>query len=156
MHSVSAKAGSRVALTPNHALRRVPRAFTRLLATSSCSVTGHPLLLYLLSSWFKERRRTFRNQLAILELPKKLPPIRRRARGLSHRKRRLWLNRLKCTRSVIFNISHRCSITVCVTVSCPQNLSAKINKTIEQQVVNAASSGKLTIMKNIASDRFVL
>ncbi|EIM85759.1 uncharacterized protein STEHIDRAFT_58129 [Stereum hirsutum FP-91666 SS1] len=37
-----------------------------------------------------------------------------------------------------------------------QNLSAKINKTIEQQVVNAASSGKLTIMKNIASDRFVL
>ncbi|KIY44807.1 hypothetical protein FISHEDRAFT_14959, partial [Fistulina hepatica ATCC 64428] len=29
-----------------------------------------------------------------------------------------------------------------------KNLSAKINKSIEQQMVSAASSGKLTIMKN--------
>jgi Protein of unknown function (DUF2462) len=29
-----------------------------------------------------------------------------------------------------------------------QALSAKINKSVEQQMVNAASSGKLTIMKN--------
>ena len=33
-----------------------------------------------------------------------------------------------------------------------QKLSAKINKSIEQQVVNGASSGKLTIMKSIATD----
>ncbi|TRM63960.1 hypothetical protein BD626DRAFT_629719 [Schizophyllum amplum] len=31
-----------------------------------------------------------------------------------------------------------------------KNLSAKINKSIEQQMVNAASAGKLTIMKGIA------
>jgi hypothetical protein len=29
-----------------------------------------------------------------------------------------------------------------------KNLSAKINNNIERQMVNAASSGKLTIMKN--------
>ncbi|KAI9443488.1 hypothetical protein H4582DRAFT_1198874 [Lactarius indigo] len=32
-------------------------------------------------------------------------------------------------------------------------LSAKINKSVEQQMVNAASSGKLTIMKNAGTDR---
>jgi hypothetical protein len=31
-----------------------------------------------------------------------------------------------------------------------QSLTAKINKTIEQQMVSAASAGKLTIMKNTA------
>ncbi|KAJ7254357.1 hypothetical protein B0H12DRAFT_1017134 [Mycena haematopus] len=30
-----------------------------------------------------------------------------------------------------------------------KNLTAKINKSIEQQMVSAASSGKLTIMKNV-------
>lgn len=30
----------------------------------------------------------------------------------------------------------------------PQKLSSKINNSIEKQMVNAASSGKLTIMKN--------
>lgn len=34
-----------------------------------------------------------------------------------------------------------------------QALSAKINKSVEQQMVNAASSGKLTIMKNIGTER---
>ena len=34
----------------------------------------------------------------------------------------------------------------------PQELSAKINKSIEQQVAAAASSGKLTIMKNVAME----
>ncbi|KAJ7644047.1 hypothetical protein FB45DRAFT_896756 [Roridomyces roridus] len=33
-----------------------------------------------------------------------------------------------------------------------KNLTAKINKSIEQQMVSAASSGKLTIMKNTAPD----
>ncbi|KAI0322420.1 hypothetical protein OF83DRAFT_1094288 [Amylostereum chailletii] len=33
-----------------------------------------------------------------------------------------------------------------------QSLSAKINKSIEQQMVNAASSGKLTIMKNVGME----
>ncbi|TFY68819.1 hypothetical protein EVG20_g3398 [Dentipellis fragilis] len=33
-----------------------------------------------------------------------------------------------------------------------QSLSAKINKSIEQQMVSAASSGKLTIMKNTAPE----
>ncbi|KAI0032553.1 hypothetical protein K488DRAFT_85725 [Vararia minispora EC-137] len=33
-----------------------------------------------------------------------------------------------------------------------KNLSAKINKSIETQMVNAASSGKLTIMKNVGSE----
>ncbi|KAI0269921.1 hypothetical protein BC834DRAFT_863961 [Gloeopeniophorella convolvens] len=33
-----------------------------------------------------------------------------------------------------------------------QALSAKINKSVEQQMVNAASSGKLTIMKHAAPD----
>ena len=33
-----------------------------------------------------------------------------------------------------------------------QELSAKINKSIEQQVAAAASSGKLTIMKNVAME----
>ncbi|KAI0250956.1 hypothetical protein BJV78DRAFT_1127143 [Lactifluus subvellereus] len=32
-------------------------------------------------------------------------------------------------------------------------LSAKINKSVEQQMVNAASSGKLTIMKNAGTAR---
>ncbi|KDQ62588.1 hypothetical protein JAAARDRAFT_30493 [Jaapia argillacea MUCL 33604] len=32
-----------------------------------------------------------------------------------------------------------------------QQLSAKINHSIEKQMVSAASSGKLTIMKNVAS-----
>jgi hypothetical protein len=36
-----------------------------------------------------------------------------------------------------------------------QNLSAKIGRSIEQQMVNAASSGKLTIMKNVATDAYV-
>ncbi|KAJ7600998.1 hypothetical protein C8J56DRAFT_1038608 [Mycena floridula] len=34
-----------------------------------------------------------------------------------------------------------------------QTLSAKINRSIEQQMVTAASSGKLTIMKNVVADR---
>ena len=34
-----------------------------------------------------------------------------------------------------------------------QALSAKINKSVEQQMVNAASSGKLTIMKNTGTER---
>jgi hypothetical protein len=34
-----------------------------------------------------------------------------------------------------------------------QALSAKINKSVEQQMVNAASSGKLTIMKNAGTER---
>lgn len=33
-----------------------------------------------------------------------------------------------------------------------QELSAKINRSIEQQVATAASSGKLTIMKNVAME----
>jgi hypothetical protein len=33
-----------------------------------------------------------------------------------------------------------------------KSLSAKINLSIEKQMVNAASAGKLTIMKNIATD----
>ncbi|KAI0786872.1 hypothetical protein C8Q75DRAFT_720165 [Abortiporus biennis] len=33
-----------------------------------------------------------------------------------------------------------------------KELSAKINRSIEQQVAAAASSGKLTIMKNVATD----
>lgn len=37
-----------------------------------------------------------------------------------------------------------------------QTLSAKINKSVEQQMVNAASSGKLTIMKNVADEELVL
>ncbi|KAI0301163.1 hypothetical protein B0F90DRAFT_1719785 [Multifurca ochricompacta] len=32
-------------------------------------------------------------------------------------------------------------------------LSAKINNSVEQQMVNAASSGKLTIMKSAGTDR---
>ncbi|KAI9463792.1 hypothetical protein F5148DRAFT_1286025 [Russula earlei] len=32
-------------------------------------------------------------------------------------------------------------------------LSAKINKSVEQQMVNAASSGKLTIMKTAGTER---
>jgi hypothetical protein len=34
-----------------------------------------------------------------------------------------------------------------------QALSAKINKSVERQMVNAASSGKLTIMKNAGTAR---
>ena len=34
-----------------------------------------------------------------------------------------------------------------------QALSAKINKSVEQQMVNAASSGKLTIMKSEGTER---
>lgn len=34
-----------------------------------------------------------------------------------------------------------------------QALSAKINKSVEQQMVNAASSGKLTIMKSAGTER---
>lgn len=37
-----------------------------------------------------------------------------------------------------------------------QELSAKINKSIEQQVASAASSGKLTIMKNVAMEGYVV
>ena len=37
----------------------------------------------------------------------------------------------------------------CATHSDVQELSAKINRSVEQQMVNAASAGKLTIMKNI-------
>lgn len=37
----------------------------------------------------------------------------------------------------------------------PQELSAKINRSIEQQVAAAASSGKLTIMKNVAMEGYV-
>ncbi|OCH88692.1 hypothetical protein OBBRIDRAFT_813530 [Obba rivulosa] len=33
-----------------------------------------------------------------------------------------------------------------------QELSAKVNRSIEQQVAAAASSGKLTIMKNVAME----
>ena len=33
-----------------------------------------------------------------------------------------------------------------------QELSAKINRSIEQQVATAASAGKLTIMKNVAME----
>ncbi|KAJ6512176.1 hypothetical protein C8R47DRAFT_1207527 [Mycena vitilis] len=33
-----------------------------------------------------------------------------------------------------------------------KNLTAKINKSIEKQMVSAASSGKLTIMKNVAPE----
>ncbi|OBZ68947.1 hypothetical protein A0H81_11106 [Grifola frondosa] len=33
-----------------------------------------------------------------------------------------------------------------------KELSAKINRSIEQQVASAASSGKLTIMKNVAME----
>ncbi|KAH9936648.1 uncharacterized protein B0H18DRAFT_868483 [Fomitopsis serialis] len=33
-----------------------------------------------------------------------------------------------------------------------KQLSAKINRSIEQQVASAASSGKLTIMKNVAME----
>ncbi|EIN12371.1 hypothetical protein PUNSTDRAFT_42007 [Punctularia strigosozonata HHB-11173 SS5] len=33
-----------------------------------------------------------------------------------------------------------------------KQLSAKINKSVEQQMVNAASSGKLTIMKNVGDE----
>ncbi|KAI0755269.1 hypothetical protein C8Q80DRAFT_1216977 [Daedaleopsis nitida] len=33
-----------------------------------------------------------------------------------------------------------------------KDLSAKINKSIEQQLASAASSGKLTIMKNVAME----
>ena len=36
-----------------------------------------------------------------------------------------------------------------------QELSAKINRSIEQQVAAAASSGKLTIMKNVAMEGYV-
>jgi hypothetical protein len=31
-------------------------------------------------------------------------------------------------------------------------MSAKINASVEKQMVNAASAGKLTIMKNVASE----
>ncbi|KAF8488674.1 hypothetical protein F5888DRAFT_1620659 [Russula emetica] len=34
-----------------------------------------------------------------------------------------------------------------------KTLSAKINKSVEQQMVNAASSGKLTIMKPAGTER---
>jgi len=37
-----------------------------------------------------------------------------------------------------------------------KGLTAKINKSIEQQMVSAASSGKLTIMKNTMPDGYVL
>jgi hypothetical protein len=37
-----------------------------------------------------------------------------------------------------------------------KELTAKINKSIEQQMVSAASSGKLTIMKNTMPDGYVL
>ena len=33
-----------------------------------------------------------------------------------------------------------------------QDLSAKINRSIERHTVDAASSGKLTIMKNVGSE----
>ncbi|KII87008.1 hypothetical protein PLICRDRAFT_55892 [Plicaturopsis crispa FD-325 SS-3] len=36
--------------------------------------------------------------------------------------------------------------------SAHRSLTAKINKSIEQQMVSAASSGKLTIMKNVAPE----
>ncbi|KAK0244383.1 hypothetical protein ARMGADRAFT_657896 [Armillaria gallica] len=35
-----------------------------------------------------------------------------------------------------------------------KNLSAKINKSIEQQMVSAASAGKLTIMKNAGPEAY--
>ena len=35
-----------------------------------------------------------------------------------------------------------------------QELSAKINRSIEQQVASAASSGKLTIMRNAALEGY--
>lgn len=38
--------------------------------------------------------------------------------------------------------------------SSSQSLTAKINKSIEQQMVSAASSGKLTIMKNVAPEGY--
>ncbi|KAI9465045.1 hypothetical protein BJY52DRAFT_1101684, partial [Lactarius psammicola] len=38
--------------------------------------------------------------------------------------------------------------TAITQASMHKALSAKINKSVEQQMVNAASSGKLTIMKN--------
>jgi len=41
------------------------------------------------------------------------------------------------------NIQHR---------SLQQSLSAKINNSIEKQMVSAASSGKLTIMKHVNTD----
>jgi hypothetical protein len=34
-----------------------------------------------------------------------------------------------------------------------QALSAKINKSVEEQMVNAASTGKLTIMKSAGTER---
>ncbi|KAG6841963.1 hypothetical protein C0991_004451 [Blastosporella zonata] len=37
-------------------------------------------------------------------------------------------------------------------VAMKRDLTAKINKSIESQMVQAASSGKLTIMKNVNSD----
>jgi len=36
-----------------------------------------------------------------------------------------------------------------------KELTAKINKSIEQQMVSAASSGKLTIMKNMMPEEYV-
>ncbi|KAK7690389.1 hypothetical protein QCA50_007047 [Cerrena zonata] len=38
------------------------------------------------------------------------------------------------------------------SASLHKELSAKINKSIEQQLASAASSGKLTIMKNVAME----
>ncbi|PPR05398.1 hypothetical protein CVT24_008012 [Panaeolus cyanescens] len=35
-----------------------------------------------------------------------------------------------------------------------KDLTAKINKSIERQMVSAASSGKLTIMKNLAPEKY--
>ncbi|THH27042.1 hypothetical protein EUX98_g7158 [Antrodiella citrinella] len=40
------------------------------------------------------------------------------------------------------------------TAALHQGLSAKINRSVEAQVAAAASSGKLTIMKNVAAEAF--
>jgi hypothetical protein len=41
---------------------------------------------------------------------------------------------------------------ICCSICYYQELTAKINKSIEQQMVSAASAGKLTIMKNVAPE----
>lgn len=43
-------------------------------------------------------------------------------------------------------------LTCAADIVYSQDLTAKINKSIEKQMVSAASSGKLTIMKNVAPE----
>lgn len=72
-----------------------------------------------------------------------------------HRRRLPPSSKPKCTGYVV-RISYKASLTGLLACTGTrrelQELSAKINHSIERQVAAAASSGKLTIMKNVAME----